>query len=133
MFRAVVTEIAVCKNTFRRPTDFDARVYLKERMPFVQSDYQIDVWVDMPIEEAERTFAPWRIATEQMDGGTRLRCGRDRLEMFAEMLLSMGCKIVVHSPEELRATFKELARRAVLAAKSPIGKSRPKNFNQQQR
>lgn len=119
-----VTEIAVCKSTFRRPADFDARVYLKERMPFVQSDYQIDVWVDMPIEEAERTFAPWRIATEQLDGGTRLRCGRDRLEMFAAMLLSMGCKIVVHSPEELRATFKELARRAVLAAKHPICKSR---------
>jgi predicted DNA-binding transcriptional regulator YafY len=112
-----VTEIVVGKSTFRRPADFDARLYLKERMPFVQSDYQIDVWIDMPIEEAERTFAPWRIATEQLDGGTRLRCGRDRLEMFAAMLLSVGCKIVVHSPVELRATFKELARRAVLAAK----------------
>jgi predicted DNA-binding transcriptional regulator YafY len=126
-----VTEIAICKNTFRRPADFDARVYLKERMPFVQSDYQIDVWVDMPIEQAERTFAPWRIAMEQLGGGTRLRCGRDRLEMFAAMLLSMGCKIVVHSPDELRATFKELARRVVLAAKHPIGKSRSKDFNQQ--
>jgi hypothetical protein len=53
--------------------------------------------------------------------------------MFAAMLLSMGCKIVVHSPEELRATFKELAKRAVLAAKHPIGKSRSKDFNQQER
>ena len=126
-----VAEIALCRGTFRRPADFDAGKYLKERMPFVQSDYQIDVWVDMPIEEAERTFAPWRIATEQVDGGTRLRCGRDRLEMFAAMLLSLGCKIVVNSPEELRATFTELARRAVLAAKNPIGRSRSEDVSQQ--
>jgi predicted DNA-binding transcriptional regulator YafY len=115
-----VTEIAECKSTFQRPADFDARAYLKERMPFVQSDYQIDVWVDMQIEDAERRFAPWRIAMEPMEGGTRLRCGRDRLEMFAAMLLSVGCKIVVHGPEELRATFEELARRAVLAAQCPL-------------
>src|SRR5215470_4395470 len=75
---------------FRRPTGFDGRRYLEERMPFIQSDYQIDVWVDMPIEEAERAFAFWRVATEAQEKGTRLRCGRDRLEMFAGMLLSTG-------------------------------------------
>jgi predicted DNA-binding transcriptional regulator YafY len=53
------------------------------------------------------------------NGGTRLRCGRDRLEMFAAMLLSMGRRIVVHSPNELRKTFKELARQAVEAAGVP--------------
>jgi predicted DNA-binding transcriptional regulator YafY len=111
-----VNEIEVCRAGFRRPADFDARTYLKERMPFVQSNYQIDMWVDMPVEEAEQTFAPWRITTEQQDGGTRLRCGRDRLEMFAAMLLSTGCRLVVHSPVELRQTFRELAQRAMVAA-----------------
>lgn len=113
-----VTDLELCANRFRRPTGFDARRYLGQSMPFIQSDYQIDVWIDMPIEEAERTFAHWRIATEQQDGGTRLRCGRDRLEMFAAMLLSfcMGRRIVVHSPAELRETFRQLARQAVQAA-----------------
>jgi predicted DNA-binding transcriptional regulator YafY len=85
-------------------------------MPFVQSEYQIDVWIDMPIEEAERSFAPWRIGTEPDENGTRLRCGRDRLEMLAAMLLSMGRRIVVHSPLELRETFRQLARQATEAA-----------------
>lgn len=113
-----VTDLELCVNRFRRPTGFDARRYLEQSMPFIQSDYQIDVWIDMPIEEAERTFAHWRIATEQQDGGTRLRCGRDRLEMFAAMLLSfsMGRRIVVHSPTELRETFRQLARQAIQAA-----------------
>ncbi len=113
-----VTELEVGQASFERPAEFDARSYLKERMPFVQSDYQIDVWIDMRLEEAERHFAPWRIATEAEGEGTRLRCGRDRLELFAAMLLSMGRRIVVHSPAELRGTFKELARQALLAAES---------------
>ena len=111
-----VTDLKVDVITFRRPADFDARRYLQERMPFVQSEYQIDVWIDMPVDEAERTFAPMRVATEMQDGGTRLRCGRDRLEMFAAVLLSMGRRIVVHSPVELRKTFRQLARQATQAA-----------------
>ena len=116
--RAANLEISA--TGFRRPAGFDARRYLEERMPFVQSDYRIDVWIDMPIEEAERAFAPLRVATKAEDGGTRLRCGRDRLEMFAAMLLSMGRRIVVHSPAELRETFREIARRAVQAANAPL-------------
>jgi predicted DNA-binding transcriptional regulator YafY len=87
-------------------------------MPFVQSQFQIDVWIDMPLEEVERSIVPWRVTMEAENGGTRLRCGRDRLEMFAAMLLSTGRRIVVHSPKEMRKTFKELARQALRAAGS---------------
>lgn len=113
-----VTDLELCAERFRRPAEFDARQYLAERMPFVQSDYQIDVWIDMPAEEAACHFAPWRIATEAEGNGTRLRCGRDRLELFAAMLLSLGRRIVVHSPPELRTTFRQLARQATAAAKA---------------
>src|SRR5215472_5520149 len=111
-----VTDLELCANRFRRPAGFDARRYLEQSMPFIQSDYQIDVWIDMPIEEAEHTFAHWRVATERQGKGTRLRCGRDRLEMLAAMLLSTGRRIVVRSPAELRETFRELARQATQAA-----------------
>jgi predicted DNA-binding transcriptional regulator YafY len=113
-----VADLAVGTVGFRRPADFDARKYLGERMPFIQSDYQIDVWIDMPMKEAERSFGPIRVAVEAQDGGVRLRCGRDRLEMFAAMLLSMGRRIVVHSPPEMLETFRELARRAVEVAEA---------------
>lgn len=111
-----VTNIEIGNARFRRPADFEARRYLEKSMPFIQTDYQIDVWIDMPIEEAERTFAFWRVATEKEENGTRLRCGRDRLEMFAALLLSTGRRIVVHSPAELRETFLQLARQATQAA-----------------
>ena len=111
-----IADIEVCTAGFSRPGNFDARRYLHERMPFIQSDYQIDVWIDMPIEEAERIFVPMRVVAEAEESGTRLRCGRDRLEMFAAMLLSMGRRIVVHSPAEMRETFRRLARQAMEAA-----------------
>jgi predicted DNA-binding transcriptional regulator YafY len=120
-----VTDIDLCAATFRPPKDFDAHRYLREHMPFIQSDYQIDVWIDMPIEEAEQNFAPWRVATEEQDGGTRLRCGRDRLEIFAAMLLSIGRRIVVHSPAELSETFRQLAHRAMQAAEESSSLTRP--------
>ena len=108
----------LCSATFQRPAAFDPRQYLAERMPFLQSTYQIDVWIDMPLEEALRNFALWRIAAEPEGDGTRLRCSRDQLEMFAAMLLSTGRQIVVHSPSELRDTFRSLAACALRAAES---------------
>ena len=48
-----VTDLELCRATFRRPVNFDPRSYLRDRMPFLQSDYEIDVWIDMTIEEAE--------------------------------------------------------------------------------
>ncbi len=106
-------------GSFRRPADFDARQHLRASMPFVQSQYQIDVWIDLAVEEARKSFVPLRVAIEEENGGTRVRCGRDRLEMIAAMLLSIGRRIVVDGPPELRKTFRELARQALKAAEKP--------------
>jgi predicted DNA-binding transcriptional regulator YafY len=111
-----VTDLEVSAASFQRPTGFDPRKYLHERMPFIQSDYQVDVWIDMPIQEACRIFGPMRVVAEEQGGGTRLRCGRDRLEIFAAMLLGMGKRMIIHSPPELRETFRSLARQALQAA-----------------
>lgn len=111
-----VAGLEIAAETFVRPANFDARTYLQQRMPFIESAYHIDVWIEMPIEEAERTFAPWRVASEPDNGGTRLRCTRDRLQMFAAMLLGMGRRIVVHEPPELREAFRNLALQAMQAA-----------------
>jgi predicted DNA-binding transcriptional regulator YafY len=73
----------------------------------------------MPVEEARQSFMPLRVALEEESGGTRVRCGRDRLEMIAAMLLSTNRRIVVHSPQELRKTFRELAGQALKAAEKP--------------
>ena len=114
-----VSKLEIGAGTFRRPADFDARSYLQQSLAFFQAQYKIDVWIETSLEEAKQMFAPWRVAIEKENGGTRLRCGRDRLEMIAAMLLSTGSRIVVNGPDELRETFRVLARQALSAAKQP--------------
>jgi predicted DNA-binding transcriptional regulator YafY len=111
-----VMKLQISTATFHRPESFNARQYLAERLPFVQSEYQIDLWIDLPIEEASRSFALWRVTMEEQDHGTRLRCGRDNLDFFAAMLLTVRRHIVVNHPPELRNTFAALARQASQAA-----------------
>ncbi len=113
-----VSRLEVRMATFHRPKNFDPHAHLKQSMPFIQSGFQIDVWIDMPLEQAQRTFAPFRVATESEQGGTRMRCGRDSLSHFAAMLLGMGRRIVIHKPKELRATFREMAKLAQQTAKA---------------
>lgn len=119
-----VTKMATRSTTFEGPAAFDARAYLAAQMPFISSNFQIDVWIDLPLAEAEQSFAIWRVAMQSEDGGTRLRCGRDTLELFAAMLLATNRRIIVHQPAALRKTFRTLARRARQAAEKPAPRAR---------
>jgi predicted DNA-binding transcriptional regulator YafY len=111
-----VSNLHIAAATFTPATGFDARAYLHERMPFIQSQFQIDVWIDMPMPQAACIFGPMRVLAEAEQGGTRLRCNRDTLELFAAMLLGLNRRIVVHTPPEMRDTFRQLARHAIAAA-----------------
>lgn len=111
-----VSRLVITSEAFEPPESFDARAYFGSTTPFVSSDYRIDVWIDMTVAEAKQGFALWRVEAEADGSGTRLRCGRDQLEMFAAMLLATGREIVVREPPELRETFRRLAALARQAA-----------------
>ena len=120
-----VTDLRAGSQTFVRPQEFDARAYMAQNMPFVQSRYQVDVWVEMSVEEAQQHFALWRVNLEPEDNGVRMRCGRDTLDMFAAMLLTLNRRIIVHNPNELRETFRQLAQRGEAAAQDNITSYKP--------
>jgi predicted DNA-binding transcriptional regulator YafY len=107
------------EGEFERPPDFDIQAYMHQAMPFVQSTYRIEVWLDLPFTKAQHRLTPWRMSVTPEDGGTLIRCGRDDLHPFAAMLLSFGARIVVRNPPELREVFAELARCAAIAAQNP--------------
>jgi predicted DNA-binding transcriptional regulator YafY len=111
-----VSRVELCDDTFKRPDGFDIRAYLRRGMPFVQSAFKIEVWLDLPYREAHSYFAPHRVALEEENGGITLRCGRDNLQAFAGMLLSLGCRVVVREPKELKEAFANVARRALETA-----------------
>lgn len=103
-------------ESFKRPARFDIRAYLHQAMPFVQSTFNIEIWLELPYSEAHSHFALHRVAMQEENAGTMIRCGRDNLEAFAAMLLSLGCRVVVRQPEELKDAFANVARRAMQTA-----------------
>ena len=107
-----------CPECFTRPPDFDVLAYFQTNMPFFQSVYRIEVWLELPLKELETRFTPGRVAMREENGGTVICCGRERLEMFAAMLLSFGFRIVVRQPPELWEIFSGLARLATVASQS---------------
>ncbi len=109
------------ERTFTRPPEFDARAYLRATLPFARAPYEIEVWLDLPPEEATLRFSPWGVVLEAdaARGGTRLRCTREHLEPFAGMLLGLGCTLTVHAPAELQEVFGVLAHRAQAAWQAP--------------
>lgn len=111
-----VARLELRPETFARPGAFDVRAYLQQSMPFVQSAFLVDVWLDLPFAKARTHFALHRVTLAEEDGGTALRCGRENLETFSAMLLSLGCRIVVRRPEELKTAFASHAQRAADAA-----------------
>jgi predicted DNA-binding transcriptional regulator YafY len=111
------TNVEIRDESFSAPPDFDIKVYLNKVMPFVESKYQIDVLLDLPIAEVHKRFPFHRInVEEEADGKSRMRCGRDHLDSFAAALLSLGCKIQVIHPPELKQTFADLATQATAAS-----------------
>jgi predicted DNA-binding transcriptional regulator YafY len=107
-----VSKLEMTDQTFERPLGFDAKAYLRRSMPFVEAGYSIEVWLDLPIDRAQCYFSWHRVMVEGHNGGTTLRCAREKLEPFAAMLLTLGCSIVVHQPQELIQAFDRLATRA---------------------
>jgi predicted DNA-binding transcriptional regulator YafY len=113
-----VSRLEFCEGTFERPADFDIQAYLRQTMPFFQSTYHVEVWLELPFREAHSHFALHRVALREENDGTTLRCGRENLQVFAAMLLSLGCRVVVREPPELKEAFAVLARRAGQAAEA---------------
>jgi predicted DNA-binding transcriptional regulator YafY len=113
-----ISNMELREKAFERPAGFDVKTYLNQAMPFVQSAFRIDVWLELPFSQAHSHFALHRVAMREEDGGTSLRCGRDNLETFAVMLLSLGCRIIVREPHELKEAFSTLAKRAADAAQT---------------
>jgi predicted DNA-binding transcriptional regulator YafY len=108
-------EPRVFNGNFKRPTNFGARAFLRESLPFAPSPWTVEVWLDLLPEEVHWRVLPHKMILEAEDDGTVLRCGTGDLEWVAAVLLGLKlkCRVMIREPVELRAAFVALAERAV--------------------
>jgi predicted DNA-binding transcriptional regulator YafY len=105
-------EIEGLEGSFVPPQDFEAKEYMLKSLPFAASEWQVEVWLDLPLEEAR-----WRLyghhAVLETDGsGTLLRCSTSDLEWFATVLLKLWCGVKVRQPKELLQALGAVGERA---------------------
>ncbi|PYE53632.1 putative DNA-binding transcriptional regulator YafY [Deinococcus yavapaiensis KR-236] len=112
-------DLTVELQAFDRPGTFDAKAYLHDTLPFAHAPHHVDVWLDLPLSDAEAKLVPWRVTLTADGPGTVLRCTREHLGPFAAMLLGLNCDFVVRAPEALRGALRTLAERAARAAAIP--------------
>jgi predicted DNA-binding transcriptional regulator YafY len=79
----------------------------------LSSPWTVEVWLDLPLEEAHWRVLPHKMMLQADGDGTVLRCGTGNLEWLAAVLLGLKCHVVIWQPIELRAAFVALAERAV--------------------
>jgi predicted DNA-binding transcriptional regulator YafY len=104
---------------FEHPTDFDLRAFVYDRIAFAPAPWDIEVWLEMPLQEVESRL-PRALALLEAEGsGTRVKRGGTDLEWFAALLLQLGCAVEVRQPPELRAAFQSVAARALQIARTP--------------
>ncbi|WP_425147455.1 helix-turn-helix transcriptional regulator [Deinococcus sp.] len=103
-------------QTFSAPADFDARTALHLALASEPSLIRVEVWLGLPPQAVRQGLASLRPHLSEEGGGTLLRCGVEHLPALAALLLGLECRMIIHSPPELRAAFGELSGRAAQIA-----------------
>lgn len=107
-----VQHVQLLTETFTPPDAFDLHAFIAGTMPFAPTPWQVDVWLERPVEHVRRYLPRARAVLSDERNGTRLRCGVADLEDFAVLLLHLGGRLEVTSPPELFAAFGSVANRA---------------------
>ena len=107
-----ILELYVLEGTFEMPSDFSAKDHLHQSIPFAPSPWAIELWIGLPLEDAQRVVPYARAVLEASREGTRVRCGVEDLDWFAVTVLSLNCTVEVVRPPELVEAFARVALRA---------------------
>lgn len=113
-----IAQLETTDETFEPPPAFDLREYIHRSLAYAGDRWQVEVWVDLPLEEVA-----WRLpaAFAQLraeDGGTTVRCGSSWLQGTALHLLGIGAELKIRKPWELHEAFRDIAARSLTLAEA---------------
>lgn len=93
------------------PEGYDAVEHVSRSLARVPWGHDVRVLLDLPVDRAARRLPPTLAELVEADGGTLLKMRVDSLDWMAGTLASLGCGFTILSPDELRASVRELAAR----------------------
>jgi predicted DNA-binding transcriptional regulator YafY len=93
------------------PDGFDAVAHVSRSLARVPWDWEVEVVLDLPVDQAADRIPPTLGELFETPDGTLLRMRVTSLDWMAGVLAGLGCAFTIQRPSELRASVRALAGR----------------------
>jgi predicted DNA-binding transcriptional regulator YafY len=106
-----ILQVEMLSETFSLPANFDALVAVERALISVPRTWQVEVWLEAPLEEARRKSQSQLLTGHfvEMDGGVLMRTEVEDLLWMARLLAGMGIPFIIRHPPELRTVVRQYA------------------------
>jgi predicted DNA-binding transcriptional regulator YafY len=105
-----IVQVAVTDETYSLPVNFDAREAVQRALASVPRTWQIEVWLETTLPEAQRSLRLSQAFFEEKNGGILFRGEVADLPWMARQLAGLGIPFSIHQPQELRDVMSQYAR-----------------------
>jgi predicted DNA-binding transcriptional regulator YafY len=105
-----IAHIEMTSETFPPPANFSALEAVQHALAAVPRAWQVEVWLETTLEEAQRQMQLSKAFFEEVNGGTLFRMDVDDLPWMARLLAGLGIPFIVHRPRELCGVLRQYAR-----------------------
>jgi predicted DNA-binding transcriptional regulator YafY len=105
-----ITHIELTRETFPLRVNFSALEAVQQALAAVPRAWQVEVWLEATLEEAQRRTQLPKAFFEEVDGGILFRMDVDDLPWMAHLLAGLGVPFIVHRPRELCDVLRQYAR-----------------------
>jgi predicted DNA-binding transcriptional regulator YafY len=112
MSRTVVAD----ESAVAPPEGFDPVAHVSLSLARVPWNWEVEVLLHLPLDEATRRLPPTLAELADADGGTLLRMRVGSLDWMAGVLAGLECDFTIREPDELRASVSALAQRLAALA-----------------
>lgn len=104
-----IQRIESTNQRFARPTDVDVLAAVQQALVSAPGVWQVEVWLETTLEEAQRRTHLSRAYFTEGQGGVVLRGGVEDLEWAARFLAGLNMPFFICHPPELRTALRDYA------------------------
>lgn len=105
-----ILEAELLEETFTRPPYFNSLDHLRRSIAGMSGTWKMEVFLEMPMEEAERQIPLTMAMLDYEPDGVVMSCYTQDLDWMAHFLVNLRCPLVVREPVELHEAMRKLAR-----------------------
>lgn len=104
-----ITHLEGLEQPFNPPADFQALAAVQRALASVPNTWQLEVWIETTLEEAQRQLQIPEAFLEERDNGVLLLVATEDLEWMARHLALLAVPFTIRQPHELRTILRQHA------------------------